>query len=92
MQEHEDNQTSEPEVETVVPKVSKGKLFKQLTGYSKTFKRNMGKKGLDPTITKDVITYKQERKANKKAVRAIQMEKHSKASAIRKGGKVKASK
>ncbi len=61
--------------ESVVPKKSKGQLYKEIHGHSKTFKKNMLKRGLNPHNADQVAGYKTERRMNKKAIRKIQVEK-----------------
>ena len=41
---------------------SKGQLFKEKWGFSKTFKRNMQKAGLNPFTVGDRIVYRKQRK------------------------------
>lgn len=49
---------------TEKPVKSKGQLFKEKWGFSKTFKRNMQKAGLNPFAEEDRIIYRAQR--NKK--------------------------
>ena len=57
----------------VVPQKSKGQLYKERFGISKTMKRNMKKAGLDLSLLGKgesiIAQYKQLRKARKKAAR-----------------------
>lgn len=65
-----------------VPKKSKGQLFKEKVGYSKTMKRLMTKHGVQTPEE-----YKKIRKERKKAQRKIVAAKHAKAKAGRKASK-----
>ena len=60
------------EIET---KKSKGLIFKEINGYSKTLQKNMFKLGLFPNIKEDVVKYKQIRKARKKKEKAVSKKK-----------------
>ena len=65
--------------EKVVPQKSKGQLYKEKYGISKTMKRNMKKKGLDTSLLGKgegiIATYKQLRKARKKDQKKAQHKK-----------------
>lgn len=62
----------------VVPKKSKGQIFKEKHGYSKTMKRNMKKAGVT-----SIEDYRKIRKERKKVQSQIAKRKHSVASAQR---------
>lgn len=68
-----------------VKKTSRGKLFKNVHGFSKTMKRNMLKAGVyDPQNTKMSLSkYKEIRKERKKKIQSLQKSKHDKALAHR---------
>lgn len=76
------NITAEQELQN---KKSKGKLFKEAKGYSKTFSRNMKKLGLNPDLKTDVLKYKTLRKAVKVKQQVLRAAKLSKNRAERIG-------
>jgi len=64
--------------------LTKGQLFRDKHGYSKTLKRNMRKNGLDlENFSESFSAYKEIRKKRKKAQKAIQKAKYDAAKANR---------
>ena len=61
--------------------LTNGQTFRGQKGYSKLFKRNMKKQGLDPESSEDVKEYKTMRRARKKNLRKEQSEKRKKSTA-----------
>ncbi len=77
------------EQEVVKPKISKGQLFKMKFGYSKSMKRAMQKRDLDPNVYSDAMNeYRGLRKKDKQALRRKRQDKHQTKKALR-GAKIK---
>ena len=64
-------------------KESNGQKFKKQFGYSKSMKRNMKSKDLDPLNPESLVAYKAIRKERKKKDKVIQRKKHELAKAQR---------
>lgn len=69
-----------------------GQIFKEKFGYSKTFRRNMKKQGLNPQDPIEVASYKLERKKLKKIRKKVEKDHHVKSKLGRGAKKAKLSK
>lgn len=61
-----------------------GQIFKKKHGFSKSMKRNMKRKGLDPLLPESLVSYREIRKNTMKTIQEFKKRKHDKARAGKK--------
>lgn len=61
-----------------------GQIFKRKHGFSKSMRRNMKRKGLDPLLPESLVSYREIRKDTMKTIQEFKKRKHDKARAGKK--------